>query len=329
MRFLVIGLGSMGKRRIRNLLAHDERDIVGFDVSEERRNEVESEFNVKTVGDLADLATDAYDAIIISTPPNKHGDYIRKALNENKHFFVEVTTSDDGYDEVLTAPKDDGLVRAPSCTYRFYAPIKEMKRQLDSGRIGKLLAFQHHMGQYLPDWHPWEDYRHVYFAKKETSAIREMFPFEQIWLSWLAGASIDSVAGFIGKISDLDMDADDYLSAAVRYENGVIGNTMIDVISRKPTRRVRLLGTEGVIDWELSSPTLRIYDAKTKETEEVPIDMGKPVEGYVTAEDMYVAEMGTFLRALRGEAPWPYSFEEDLRNLRALYDLEQSGKTEA
>ncbi|MCR4256591.1 MAG: Gfo/Idh/MocA family oxidoreductase, partial [Candidatus Uhrbacteria bacterium] len=84
MRFLVIGLGSMGKRRIRNLLAHDERDIVGFDLSEERRKEVENEFNVKTVGDLADLATDAYDAIIISTPPNKHGDYIRKALKENK-----------------------------------------------------------------------------------------------------------------------------------------------------------------------------------------------------------------------------------------------------
>lgn len=319
----------MGKRRIRNLLAHDERDIVGFDLSEERRKEVESEFNVKTVSDLVDLATDAYDAIIISTPPNKHGDYIRKALKENKHFFVEVTTSDDGYSEVLAAPKDDGIVRAPSCTYRFYAPIKEMKRQLDSGRIGKLLAFQHHMGQYLPDWHPWEDYRHVYFAKKETSAIREMFPFEQIWLSWLVGASVHSIAGFIGKVSDLDMDADDYLSAAVRYENGVVGNTMIDVVSRKPTRRLRLLGTEGVIDWELLSPTLRIYDAKTKETEDVPIDIGKPVEGYVTAEDMYVAEMGSFLRALRGEAPWPYSFEEDLRNLRALYDLEESGKTEA
>jgi predicted dehydrogenase len=329
MRFLVIGLGSMGKRRVRNLIENGEQDIVGFDVSEDRRKETEEKHDIKTVGDLAELSSDSYDVIIISTPPNKHGDYIRKALKEEKHFFVEVTVTDDGYADVAATSNEKNRVRAPSCTYRFYAPIREMKRLVDEGRIGKLLSYQHHMGQYLPDWHPWEDYRHVYFAKKETGAVREMFQFEQNWLSWLVDAPIETVEGFIGKISDLDMEADDFLSAATRHKNGVVGNTMIDVISRKPTRRVRLIGSEGIVEWELGDDHLRVFDTDRKEYEEVPFKKGTPVEGYVTSEDMYVEEMAAFLRAVRWEGSWLYSFEEDLANLRALYDLEKTSKTKA
>lgn len=312
----------MGKRRVRNLLANGETDIVGFDMAEARRREAEEKHGIKTIADLSALSPDEYDVIIISTPPNLHAPYIRKALEEKKHFFVEVTTSDDGYAEAMAAPKNDGVVRAASCTYRFYAPIREMKRLIESGRIGKALAYQHHMGQYLPDWHPWEDYRQVYFAKRETGAVREMFPFEQIWLSWLAGAPIETADGWIGKVSDLEMDADDCLSATVRHGNGVVGSTLVEVISRKPTRRVRVLGTEGTIEWELGASELKLYDAKTKETSAVPIDPGKAEAGYVSAEDMYVEEIKTFLEAIRGNAPWPYSFEEDGKNLHALYAIE-------
>jgi hypothetical protein len=61
----------------------------------------------------------------------------------------------------------------------------------------------------------------------------------------------------------------------------------------------------------------------------VPIDTGTAEQGYVSAEDMYIEEIKTFLEAVRGERPWPYSFAEDRKNLEALYELEKSGKTKA
>ncbi len=328
MVFLIIGLGSMGKRRIRNLLANGEKDIIGFDLSEERRKEAEEKHGIKTIGDLSTLSSDQYDALIISTPPNKHGDYIRKALEEKKHFFVEHTTSDDAYDEAIAMPAD-GIVRAPSCTYRFFEPIKRMKALLESGRIGKLLAYDYHLGQYLPDWHPWEDYRTVYFSKKETSAIREMMPFEQTWLTWLVGAPVRDVRGHITKISDLDMDADDYLSASLVYANGVRASLLIDVLSRKTTRSLQLIGSNGNMEWDWIGGTLRVYDATTKQEEVMDTKGGKAEEGYLNVEECYIEEIGTFLKAVRGEAKWPYTFEEDRGNLRALYELEKSGKTKA
>lgn len=248
MKFLVIGLGSMGKRRIRNLHTHGERDIVGFDLSAERRTEAEKEYGIKTTADIESLPDRSFDAVIISTPPNAHGDSIRFALKKNKHFFVETGTSDDGYADIF-AHKNPKLVRAPSCTLRFFAPIQLIKKYIEEGHIGKVLAFNYHVGQYLPDWHPFEDYRKVFFSKKETGACRELFPFELCWLNSLAQSAPAKISGFLKKISSLEMDAEDTLVSDVVYENGVSGSLMIDVISRKPIRNLTLLGSLGTLEW--------------------------------------------------------------------------------
>ena len=319
MKFVVAGLGSMGKRRVRNLKANGENDIVGFDIRADRNREAEEKYGIRTVKAFADISPEDFDVLIISTSPDAHGEYIRYALAHKKHFFIEHPTSDDGYAEVMA--NKDALVKAPSCTFLFNPAIKMMKKVLDEGKIGKVLAFQYHMGQYLPDWHPWEDYRTVYFSKKETSACREMFCFELIWLSSLIGSEVKDVRGTITKLTDLDMDADDTVTASVTYKNNVRGTLLIDVISRKPFRTLRVLGSEGVLEWERFDYTLKIFNASTKETTVLPIPKGNPEKGYVNEEEMYIDEIGAFLKAVKGEAPYPYSFEKNATNLKMLFSL--------
>ena len=88
LKFLIIGLGSMGKRRIRNLLFNGECQITGYDISPERREEAKIKYGIETIADFKKISVKDIDAIIISTPPNKHGEYIRLALKNKKHFFV-------------------------------------------------------------------------------------------------------------------------------------------------------------------------------------------------------------------------------------------------
>lgn len=318
--FLQIGLGSMGRRRIRNLQFNGEKNIIGFDSSEERRKEAEKEYGITTIDNLEKISAKDFDVVIISTPPNQHGDYIRFALKNKKHFFVEVTTSDDGYADILN-DKNQDIVKAPSCTFRHYLPVKTIKDILKGGGIGKILAFQYHMGQYLPDWHPWEDYRKVYFSKKETGACREMLPFELIWLNWLMDSQVSESSGFAAKISDLDMDAEDIILANLKYKNNILGNIIIDVISRKPFRTLRILGSDGVLEWEWLDNTIKIYDSKTKRSEILEVPKGNPATGYLAAEEMYQDEIRAFLGAINGKAPYVYSFEEDLLNLKTLFKL--------
>ncbi len=320
MRFLITGLGSMGKRRIRNLFANGEKDIVGFDIRADRNKEAEEKYGIRTVKAFTDIPPSDFDTLIISTSPESHGNYIRYALNHRKHFFVEHPTSDDGYAEILA--NTNATVKAPSCTFLFNPAIKSMKKILDEGKIGKILAFQYHMGQYLPDWHPYEDYRDVYFSKKETNACREMFCFELIWINALIKSAIKEVSGTISKLSDLDMDADDTITAAITYENNVRGTILIDVISRKPFRTLRILGSEGVLEWERFDYTVKVFDAKTKETEVLTVPKGNPEKGYVNEEEMYIEEIKAFLTAIKDGAPYPYSFSENYEKLNALRKLQ-------
>jgi len=326
LKFLIVGLGSMGKRRIRNLFFNGERQIIGYDILSQRREEAKAKYGIETVSDLKKISRQDFDAMIISAPPNKHGDYIRLALRHKKHFFVEHPISNDGYEDVFKN-KDQNIVKAPSCTFRYHTPMKMMKKILEEGKIGKILMFQYHMGQYLPDWHPWEDYRQVYFSKKETGACREMLPFELIWLNWLMGSEVAEVSGYISKISDLDMNADDIILANLKYKNGIFGNLIIDVISRKPYRTLRVLGSEGVLEWEKFDSIIKIFDVKSKKTKNVAVPKGHPETGYLNEEEMYNDEIKMFLDAIRGKKKYPHTFVENNYLLRTLYSLEESSRT--
>lgn len=326
LRLLIVGLGSMGKRRIRNLFANGERDIVGFDIRSDRNEEAKAKYGIKVIASLDEISPKDFDALIISTSPEAHGEYIRFALKHDKHFFVEHPVLDDGYSEIFAA-RNSNTVKAPSCTMRFYAPIIMMKEILYKSRIGKILAFQYHMGQYLPDWHPWEDYRDVYFSKKETGACREMLPFELIWLNWLMNSRVQDISGAITKVSDLDTEADDIILANLKYANGILGNVIIDVISMQPFRTLRVLGSKGILEWERGDSVIKVYEGDSQKIGIIPVPKGHPETGYINEEEMYNDEMKAFIGAIKEKKPYPYTFEENHRLLKTLYALEESSKT--
>lgn len=319
----------MGKRRIRNLLflKIDKSRIFGFDPSQDKREEAEEKYGIKTFSDFktAIKETDP-DTFIISTPPNLHHDYFLYAAKNKKHFFVEATTVDKGYSQ-LSKLNDNSFISAPSCTFRYFPAVKKIKELINKNKIGKVLFFNYHLGQYLPDWHPWEDYRKVYFAQKETGACREMLPFELIWLTDIFGAHAKQITGMASKISSLDMPADDLYSAILNFENNIIGHIVIDVLARTPFRTLRIIGTEGVLEWEWLNYEIKFFQAKNKKWEVLNLKKGENEKGYVTTEDMYREEIEKFLQAIAGKIKYPYSFEEDHRILKTLFALEKSDKT--
>ena len=59
MKFLIIGLGSMGKRRIRNLFALGFNDVIGFDTRSDRRKESELKYQeiVNSINEIGFINT--------------------------------------------------------------------------------------------------------------------------------------------------------------------------------------------------------------------------------------------------------------------------------
>lgn len=325
MKFLIVGLGSMGKRRIRNLQYLKAGDLGGFDPREDRRVEANSKYGIPTFADFGEaFAQFKPDALVISTPPDLHVKYAKIAVANDRHYFSEASVVDDDMAELIALhAAHPQVVAAPSCTMRYFPSVQTIKRVVDGGEFGRPLLLTYHSGQWLPDWHPWEDYRTFYVAKRTTGACREIVPFELSWLTWLLGP-IEAVSGLRGKLSSLDVDIDDAYQTLLKFESGVLGHLLVDVIARYPTRVFRLCSDQATIEWDAMAKQVRLFRASTQQWEILPEPERIEEPGYINAENPYIEEMRDFVAACQGHKPWGYTLKDDKAILDLLSSIEHS-----
>ncbi len=322
MKILIVGLGSMGKRRIRNLTALHEKDVIGFDVRNDRCEEVKEKYKIKVFNNLNDALKENPGIMIISTPPDLHMYYAKIAVSNNIHFFTEANVVKNGMIEVINTLKKSSIVGVPSCTLLFHPIVIKIQEILEKENLGKPLTLIHHYGQYLPDWHPWEDIKEYYVSKKETGAGREIVPFELVWITKIFG-SIKSTIGNKAKLTNLETDIDDMYNVLLTFENGMLGVLVVDVISRSPFREAKIITENGVILANWTEKTIRYFHHE-KGWKSYEVDTGKPEDGYIHGEEPYINEIKGFLNLIKNNEPYPYSFEEDLKNLELLEIIEKS-----
>ncbi len=312
----------MGKRRIRNLQYLNQGIVIGFDPREDRCKEAFEKYGIKTFDDIAVALNEKPNAMVISTPPDLHMRYAKIALDNKIHFFTEASVVQDEMVEVIQMLKKSDKIGLPSCTMRYHPIVNQIRELLVKNIIGQPLSFIYHSGQYLPDWHPWEDYRKFYVSKRETGACREIVPFELVWLIDLFG-KIKTVTGRKSKLSNLEADIDDMYNVLLEFDNGIEATMTVDVIARYPYRHMKILGETGVISADWSERIVKYY---TKENgwNEIKTDDGDIEKGYIHGEGTYIEEMNHFLETIQNKIKQPYTFEDDLNILKILESIEKS-----
>ncbi|WP_088835337.1 Gfo/Idh/MocA family protein [Paenibacillus tyrfis] len=317
--FLVIGLGSMGKRRVRDLLALSGQRVIGFDPRPDRRSEAEAKFGIETFDSVERALQLGPRALIISTPPDQHMPYAHLAADLGLPFFTEASVTKDDVPELIAKlQQKPSLVAAPSCTMRFHPAVTLLSKLVNDKTAGGNCFFMYHSGQYLPDWHPHEDYRTFYVSRKETGGCREIVPFEWVWLTSLFGP-IRGGFSLKRKVTTLETDIDDVYQMVMEFADGTSGQVTVDVVSRKATRAFSLLGEQGTIQWNFSDSAVEVYDGTRRTTRRIPVLSGDRPFQY---EDMYVSEMRAFLEAIEGGKPFPHNYEQDLALLEMMEQFE-------
>lgn len=107
MKVVVIGLGSMGKRRIRLLQRYNQTmQIFGVDKSEERRKETNEVHGIETFNTLTDLLNEnKINYAFVCTSPLSHHTIITDCLNQDIHVFTELNLVHDGYERNINLAK--------------------------------------------------------------------------------------------------------------------------------------------------------------------------------------------------------------------------------
>jgi len=327
MNYLVIGLGSMGKRRVRNLQALGIKNVAGFDTRVDRRHESQKKYGIPVFDSLETAMKDFLPhAFMISTPPDLHMHYAFYAYEHGISCFIEASVVDaDKIKQLSEKIRGTKIIMAPSCTMRYFPGPKKVKELIRAGAIGRVLNVNYQTGQYLPDWHPWEDIREFYVSKRETGAAREIVPFELTWLNDVFGES-QALACVKAKLTDMPADIDDIYHCLLRYDGNVIANITVEVISRpKACRDMRVLGSDGEIVLSADSNSVRYINTSMEEWTEFKFDEGTIESQYINPEEPYIAEVKDFVSAVeeKDQLLFPNSLDADCKILQTLYALEK------
>ena len=328
MKFLIIGLGSMGKRRIRNLLANGISicNIVGMDLREDRANEAEAKYKIKAFSSYID-STKLYkpDVLIVSTPPKNHMEYAWQAAKNGIHCFIEASVVDAELIRKLhNFSLSLELIIVPSCTMRYFPGPKKVKQLINAGVIGEPLNINYHTGQYIKDWHPWEKVEDFYVSDRETSGCREIVPFELTWLNDIFGFP-KPISCVKSKLDDIQMDVEDIYHCVLQYPNGILLNMTIEVISRpKATRELLILGKKGKLVFSADEQVVRYINYSEHKWKKFKIAEGLQEGNCINPEEPYIEEIGDFLAAIKNKnkSLFPNNLLEDYNTLQLLYELE-------
>jgi len=317
----------MGKRRVRNLKALGVEQVAGFDPRADRREESSAKYGIPVFDDL-DTAMRSFSpqAFVISTPPDLHMHYANYAYEREIGCFIEASVVDaEKIKQLAEKIRNTSIVMAPSCTMLYYPGPKKIKELLECNAIGKVLNINYQTGQYLPDWHPWENIEDFYVSKRETGGAREIVPFELTWLNDIFGKP-EALACVKAKITDMSADIDDIYHCLLRYDNNVLANLTVEVVSRpKATREMRILGAEGEVVFSADTNSVRYINTSMQEWKEFELDVGTVESQYINPEEPYIAEMNDFVTAVKtqNQASYPNSLEDDYEILNTLYSLEK------
>ena len=314
----------MGKRRIRLLTKYDSTlKIFGVDTNNERRIFCEKEYSIKAYGSLDDLFNEqAIDCAFVCTSPLSHSEIITQCIERSIHVFTELNLVSDGYDKNIALAKEHKIVLYMSSTFLYRDEIKKIKTLVQESNC--IVNYTYHVGQYLPDWHPWENYNDFFVGNKRTNGCREIFAIELPWITDVFG-EIKNINVIKNKISDLNIAYNDNYLVMLQHKTGHKGLLAVDVVSRKAVRNLEIFGESLFLQWDGSPQGLTLYDHNSKSEITVELyDEIDQLEEYskFVVENAYLNEIISFFQVVNKLAPPVYSFEKDKEILKIIDEIE-------
>jgi len=313
MKLIVIGLGSMGKRRIRLIREHKDIEVFGIDSQEARCVEVKEKFGVKCFHNIAEaVKAQPVEAAVISTSPLSHAAIIKECLSFNLHVFTEINLVQDGYDENISLAKDKNLVLFLSSTFLYRKETKAIIKKVNAAKCP--LNYIYHVGQYLPDWHPWESYNNYFIGNPRTNGCREIMAIDLPWIVTAFGA-VQKVYAIKSKNTNLNISYNDNYLITLEHESGTKGVFAVDVVARKPYRHIEIYGERLQLSWNGTADSLIEYDIENKKDINILFDdASEHIEGYAAfiTENPYREELNSFLKQIAESSYAPaWDFEKD------------------
>lgn len=337
MKILMIGLGSIGQRHLRNLSAHLGKSVEFFayrvrglhrtfsETMKIRENViVEEEYNIRTFFDLNEALLQKPDIAYITNITNQHIPCAIKAINAGCDIFLEkpVSNNMEGVHELFRAKEKNKKIVFVGFQNRYHPVIRKLKELVNSNKFGKIISVQSEVGERLTTMHLYEDYAKTYMARKDQGGgvVMNQQIHELDYIQWIFGKP-DSVVAICGKNSNLEIDVEDYCDSIYCINND-LGHFPVychaDFFQYPPSRKCKVIFENGWILADLNSATIEYAKDDHIEKERF-VDF--------TRNQMFVDEMKEFLSCVKVRTCNFLTLEEGIISMKMALAAKKSSMT--
>lgn len=318
LKILVVGYGSIGKRHVNNLMKLKNVEILvcskNKDTDQLKKN------GIQVYDSLAKCLDEKPDIGFVCNVTSLHVKTAIKLAQNGCHLFIEKPLSNSLADisRLITLIRKKKLITMVGCNLRFHKCIQEIKKQIQNNEIGRIISVRAESGSYLPNWHPWEDYRSSYASLKKLGGGVVLTCIHEIdYLCWFFG-NVDQVFSFTGKFSDLEISVEDLSAILLKFKKNIIAEVHLDYFQQPDFRSCKIIGTVGTIYWDSATNEVHLYDTnKRKWIRKIKL------ENYERNE-MYIQELSYFINCVKNKKTTMNTVNDALKTLQVAFATKKS-----
>ncbi len=335
MRILVVGLGGIGQRHTRNLraLLGHSAEIIAYRVRQQmhvvtptmgadsNRN-VEDEYSIRTFTNLDEALTQKPDVAFVCNPSSLHVPTTLACVHAGCDVFIEkpLSNSLDGAEELILAVEKQGRIAMIGYQLRFHPCLRKLAETVHSGVLGNLIGVQATVGEYLPNWHPYEDYRQMYAARSDLGGgvvLSQIHEFDYLYSLFGVPQQIYALGGHW---SELEIDVED--TASILMKCSVDGRPLPiqlhqDYLQSPPNRQCEVIGDRGRVVMDLHALKVTVFTLGKSAPE---------VNNFAGFErnQLFIDELNHFLECVKERKRPVVDLNDGLQSLRMALAVKRS-----
>jgi predicted dehydrogenase len=334
-RVLMIGLGGIGQRHLRNLhaLLGGEMEVSAYRVRRlsqvvtdtldiEPGADIEEKYRITVHHELDRALAARPDLALICNPSSLHVPVALEVARAGCHIFMEKPLSHDlgGVAELIDEVERRDLVGLVGYQLRFHPCLVRLKELIEQRAIGSPVGVRMEVGEYLPGWHAYEDYRRMYASRADLGGgviLSQIHELDQIY--GLFGRP-ERLFALGGHLTRLEVDVEDV--ASILMQCRVAGRAIPvhlhqDYIQRPPSRQYEVIGDAGKILVDLRTTSLTCHDGDGQVRERVTLEE-------FPRNRLFLDEMTHLLACLRREQAPLVTLRDGAESLRMALAAKES-----
>ena len=336
MKILMVGLGSIGQRHLRNIkrLFGEEAEILAYRVRRLSRTfsddmqirdgvDLEKEFGIKVYDDLDKALSEKPDAVFVTNITSKHTETALKAAQSGAAVFLEKPVSDctDGLKELKRIVDEKGTVLYMGYQNRFHPCISDVRSVLGDERLGKVISVDNEFSERLTTMHRYEDYKDTYMARKDMGGgpVLNLQIHCLDYLQLLFGTPVD-VYSICSTLSGLSVDVEDTAGSLYRFKENdgrmITVYSHTDFLQFPPVHRLKVVCEKGRIEADFNAAVTNVYAG------DEPVQTITH-EGFVR-NDMFIEELREFAECIKEKKTPSSSLDAGITGLKMALAAKKS-----